>query len=135
MLRRRTPLKAKVGLKRKTRLRARVVIHRRARLRAITAPRGFPKRVREAIFERDGYRCQHPGCGATRDLQAHHIKFVSQGGGHFVSNGVTLCPLHHNEFNGPNPHHSIVWRRYWEQWAEERYGPDYWRMECYDHAA
>jgi hypothetical protein len=57
---------------------------------------------RLAVLERDGYRCRcrgipdgcdrpHPDpCGATRDLQAHHVR-----PGTSVDDGVCLCaPCH-----------------------------------------
>jgi hypothetical protein len=34
-----------------------------------------------ADFGRDGYRCTVPGCTARRNLQSHHIRFRSAGGG------------------------------------------------------
>jgi hypothetical protein len=57
------------------------------------------KRWRKAVYVRDKYRCQMPGCSGTcKQLNAHHIqrwadlpalRFV-------VSNGITLCRLCHD---------------------------------------
>ena len=49
----------------------------------------------EAIFERDGWRCTVPGCSSRRNLQRHHIRFRSAGGGDESANQTTLCAFHH----------------------------------------
>ena len=43
------------------------------------------------VFERDGWRCQAPGCFSRRNLQAHHIQFRSHGGSDDQENLVTIC--------------------------------------------
>jgi hypothetical protein len=40
-------------------------------------------------------RCQYPGCTATRELEAHHIVAVEQGGKTELHNLILLCPRHH----------------------------------------
>jgi len=47
------------------------------------------------VLERDGYLCQVPGCSSRRNLEVHHIKFRSRGGGNEASNRITLCHAHH----------------------------------------
>jgi hypothetical protein len=47
------------------------------------------------VFERDGWRCQVPGCTSYRNLHDHHIRFRSAGGSDDLSNRVTLCAAHH----------------------------------------
>lgn len=50
---------------------------------------------REAVFERDGYRCKF--CGASGKLDAHHITDRSEmpNGGYVPENGITVCePCH-----------------------------------------
>ena len=47
------------------------------------------------IFERDGWRCQAPGCSSRRRLEAHHIIFRSQNGSDDPENLITLCHGHH----------------------------------------
>jgi len=47
------------------------------------------------IFERDGWRCQAPGCSSRRRLEAHHIIFRSQNGSDDPDNLITLCHSHH----------------------------------------
>jgi len=32
------------------------------------------------VLERDGYRCQVPGCSNRRNIHAHHLEFRSRGG-------------------------------------------------------
>lgn len=50
-----------------------------------------------AVKERDGGRCRI--CGATRRIEAHHIKRLADGGGYSLGNGVTLCRTHHLEMH------------------------------------
>jgi hypothetical protein len=49
-----------------------------------------------AVFERDGWRCTVPGCTSQRNLQAHHVRFRSAGGGDETANLTTLCAAHHH---------------------------------------
>jgi hypothetical protein len=58
--------------------------------------RGSPAwQRRYRIFERDGWRCRVPGCSSRRNLQAHHVVFLSRGGGGEDDNLVTVCITHH----------------------------------------
>lgn len=52
---------------------------------------------REAVFKRDGYKCLF--CDVTTNLDAHHIvnRNLMPNGGYILSNGATLCPIHHIE--------------------------------------
>jgi hypothetical protein len=58
------------------------------------------KNWRKSVFERDGYRCVV--CNSHSDLHAHHKKEFHE----FpelrfdVSNGITLCKIHHAEIHG-----------------------------------
>jgi hypothetical protein len=47
------------------------------------------------VFERDGYRCQVPGCSNCRNIHSHHLEFRSHGGCDAQSNRLTLCASHH----------------------------------------
>ena len=47
------------------------------------------------LFDRDGWRCQVPGCEAHGALHLHHIVFRSRGGGDDPGNLTTLCDSHH----------------------------------------
>jgi len=62
------------------------------------AERRLTARERRArrVYERDGWRCTVPGCQSYRNLQAHHIRFRSLGGGDEASNLTTLCAAHHH---------------------------------------
>ena len=57
--------------------------------------------LREAIFARDGYKCQC--CGRTiKDgaiLHVHHVKYRSQGGTNSMSNLTTVCDKCHTPKN------------------------------------
>lgn len=52
-------------------------------------PRKVGKNLREAVFERDGYKCVR--CGSNDHLQADHILPQSVGGPHCIENLRTLC--------------------------------------------
>jgi HNH endonuclease len=50
--------------------------------------------LRRRILERDGWRCQVPGC--TRPAShVHHVKLRSQGGGNEPENLISVCVVHH----------------------------------------
>jgi predicted nucleic acid-binding Zn ribbon protein len=53
----------------------------------------MPKKLRDAILERDGYKCYI--CGKTTELHVHHIIRRSQGGEHKPENLITLCSSCH----------------------------------------
>lgn len=58
---------------------------------------GRPRRVtfsharRMRIFERDGYRCQAPGCESQHDLTIDHRLAVANGGTNDDDNLQTMC--------------------------------------------
>ncbi|RMG48818.1 MAG: HNH endonuclease [Acidobacteria bacterium] len=58
------------------------------------APDGS-RRAEQEIYERDGWRCQSPGCTSRRNLEAHHVVYRSRGGDDAPENLVTLCRFHH----------------------------------------
>lgn len=55
--------------------------------------------LRMAVFNRDDWTCQFPGCGKRgtkkKKLQAHHIIPYSRGGPDELWNLVALCKPHH----------------------------------------
>ncbi len=55
----------------------------------------IPQRVRRQVLERDGLRCQAPGCGRTRFLEIHHRVPRKRGGSNDPANLVTLCAACH----------------------------------------
>jgi hypothetical protein len=59
------------------------------------ATRSIPKAVKRHVFHRDGYKCRVPGCGATANIDCHHMKFWKDGGKHENRNLLTLCEGHH----------------------------------------
>ncbi len=52
---------------------------------------------RNAVFSRDQYKCRV--CGSNNKLDAHHITSRNNmpNGGYIVSNGITLCDVHHTQ--------------------------------------
>ena len=60
------------------------------------------KKWRKAIYQRDNYVCQWPGCNIRKRLNAHHIKTWSQCPSlrFCVDNGITLCYNHHKMIKG-----------------------------------
>jgi 5-methylcytosine-specific restriction endonuclease McrA len=59
------------------------------------AGRAERDRVREAVFRRDGHRCQllprDPEHRCWGPLTFHHLRKASAGGGYTEENGLTLC--------------------------------------------
>jgi len=64
-------------------------------------------KLRDQVFERDGFCCRVCGRGSGftathgkpivwHDIHAHHIKFRSQGGKHTTANLATVCLLCHD---------------------------------------
>lgn len=55
------------------------------------------KKWRNAVYKRDKFKCQWPGCSQKRKLNAHHIRTWASFPGlrYLVSNGITLCYQHH----------------------------------------
>ncbi|MGV8123793.1 MAG: hypothetical protein AB2L14_28935 [Candidatus Xenobiia bacterium LiM19] len=47
------------------------------------------------VLERDGYKCQVPGCSNRRNIHAHHLEFRSHGGSDAIQNQLSLCVSHH----------------------------------------
>jgi hypothetical protein len=80
------------------------------------ASRQIPKWLRDLVYQRDGYRCQHPGCRHTRWLQIHHIISWAQGGHTDLDNLILLCGFHHrflheHGWHITGPPHNRVFRR------------------------
>lgn len=70
--------------------------HRELCLRGGAAYRpAFSPQKRARIYERDGYQCQMPNCGATERLHVHHIVPRRLGGRNLLDNGITLCEACH----------------------------------------
>ena len=50
--------------------------------------------------------CQHPGCTAARELEAHHLVAVEHGGRTELDNLTLLCPRHHKHHHDQNQAHA-----------------------------
>jgi hypothetical protein len=61
------------------------------------AGRHLPAELKTAVFERDGYGCVRPGCGATQRLEVHHYRVdFAQGGATAYWNLATVCSHDHD---------------------------------------
>jgi hypothetical protein len=58
-------------------------------------PRGFPRRVWDAIYSRAGWRCEAPGCTARVCIEDHHLIYRSRQGSNDAWNQLCLCHAHH----------------------------------------
>lgn len=63
---------------------------------------------RKRIFKRDKHKCQMPGCGYKRALNAHHIvKWSSAAYLRFdEDNGITLCYRCHKKVTGSEEYYA-----------------------------
>jgi hypothetical protein len=52
-------------------------------------------RLYRALLIRDDNECRHPGCCATRGLDAHHVRHWIDGGSTDADNLILLCEAHH----------------------------------------
>lgn len=59
------------------------------------------QKARMRALVRDDFTCQHPGCEESRlrFLHVHHKKQRINGGGHELSNLITLCRVHHTQLH------------------------------------
>jgi hypothetical protein len=68
----------------------------------------------DPVVRRDRFRCQSPLC-RRRDLNAHHLRFRSQGGGDELENMVSLCSwchlygIHEGRISATPPASKIRW--------------------------
>ena len=56
------------------------------------------ERLRQLVLRRDGWRCQ--SCGATANLEVHHMEFRSHSGSDAEENLITLCHCCHTLSHG-----------------------------------
>ena len=73
--------------------------------------RGWP-RIRQAILERDGFRCRR--CGRAGRLEVHHIKRLADGGSHNGPHNLeTLCSTCHVDLHRrPRTARQAAWDDY-----------------------
>lgn len=64
---------------------------------------------RDSVFKRDGHKCVF--CDITENLDAHHITDRNEmpNGGYVKENGISLCPLHHEEAEVFHVTNGIKW--------------------------
>ena len=65
------------------------------------------KEWRTKVYKRDKFKCQMPGCGYKRALNAHHIKRCADAAylRYDIDNGITLCWKCHKEITGDEAHY------------------------------
>lgn len=51
----------------------------------------LPKKLTNAVYRRDKWKCRNPMCEDRNGLHPHHIVFASQGGPDTMENLITLC--------------------------------------------
>lgn len=66
------------------------------------------RRLRRALEHRDR-ACSVPGCGATRELHAHHIQHWEDGGASDLCCGIIL-----NKFDEPNLQVALLDNQLWD---------------------
>ena len=67
----------------------------------------FPyKQLRMRVLRRDGWRCQD--CGATTNLQVHHIQTRGRLGHDCAENLITLCAGCHKRQHKGNSNHFLA---------------------------
>lgn len=70
------------------------------------------KEWKRKVKSRDGHKCQFPGCGVTKRLQAHHIRRWADCPllRYEPSNGITLCWHHHRFISGEEQRYEPIFR-------------------------
>jgi hypothetical protein len=59
----------------------------------------IPPRLRREVLQRDGHRCQAPGCDHMAFLEIHHRQPLAAGGRTTAENLLTLCAQCHRELH------------------------------------
>jgi len=64
---------------------------------AVWDPPGDLARSRkaDAVYRRAGWRCEVPGCTSRSNLEDHHLRYRSHGGGNALRNRNCMCRGHH----------------------------------------
>ena len=77
--------------------------------------------TRRAVFNRDNWRCQTPGCGrAGWPLEAHHVVSLDDGGDRWeLANLITLCRTHHIETHRDRTVHEDAEVAAWAAYVRE----------------
>ncbi len=67
------------------------------RVERLKAEAETKRQVYHSVKVRDHYRCR--SCGTTRQVDVHHLKFRSAGGGTTLENALCLCRICHDEIH------------------------------------
>lgn len=79
-----------------------------------------PTKMRSEVLARDNSECLR--CGASENLEVHHIVPVSRGGAHEIENLATLCSDCHNDArlsNSPEGEIPAYPRGQFEEWLND----------------
>ena len=81
------------------------------------------KKWRSAVYRRDRYRCQWPGCCTHKTkVQAHHIRkwadFPSLR--YALENGITLCEFHHKLIKNQEDNYIVMFMQILLQKLKDR---------------
>ena len=71
--------------------------------------KALPPETRRAVLDRDGHKCFF--CGATENLEVHHLLPRSQGGGDVLENLLTVCTKCHAWVHEGDPVHCLMMKR------------------------
>ena len=65
---------------------------------------------RLAVYKRDKFRCQMPGCKSKSRIQAHHIRKWSTASAlrYELDNGITLCRNCHDGISKAEEHYESL---------------------------
>ena len=100
-------------------------------MRKDTKARDFSRKAKEQIAERDSIEgwpcCVFCGAAAPAPLAFSNAHFIarSQGGLGIPENGLTLCPLHHRQYDQTTDRKQM--REYFREYLKSKY--ENWREE------
>ena len=68
---------------------------------------------RKEVLQRDGHKCQWPGCNITKELEVHHIRKFADNK-HLktaVFNGISLCKKHHRGIHSKEEMYELLFSK------------------------
>ena len=71
--------------------------HTREEIDTAKAKKALWERVKREVMKRDGRKCRC--CGSREQVDPHHIKFKSAGGGDSTKNVAAICRVCHDDIH------------------------------------